>query len=320
MIQYIKKYVLIEKYRTKKCSKCEEIHPATLDYFESNKSNKYKLSSRCKICIKTFKIRKLKRKVLVEKIKIKTNNRYVLFEKTIKKQCVKCNEIKILELYPIDKNLISGFKKICKKCTNLIQKENGSTKRWYEAHKETESEKRKLRHINNKEHENKVNNAWYARNKNNRKETIKEYRENNPEKVEQWIKDYKPTLNKKRRERRKVDIIFKLKISVSNLIRGSFKRTGFTKRLRAEIILGCTVEEFRLHLEKQFEPWMNWNNYGMYNKNGDRTWCIDHFRPLASALTEGDVIKLNHYKNLRPLCSLENAIKYSKIIDYQDIS
>lgn len=32
-----------------------------------------------------------------------------------------------------------------------------------------------------------------------------------------------------------------------------------------EQILGCLYDEFKQHLEKQFEPWMTWNNRGLYN-------------------------------------------------------
>jgi hypothetical protein len=51
---------------------------------------------------------------------------------------------------------------------------------------------------------------------------------------------------------------------------------------------------------------MTWENYGLYNKQFNYGWDIDHIVPLASAITEEDVIKLNHYTNLQPLCSYTN--------------
>jgi hypothetical protein len=30
--------------------------------------------------------------------------------------------------------------------------------------------------------------------------------------------------------------------------------------------LGCSIEELRLYLEHQFEPWMTWANYGCFNE------------------------------------------------------
>jgi len=59
---------------------------------------------------------------------------------------------------------------------------------------------------------------------------------------------------------------------------------------------------------------MNWNNYGVYNSKGKRTWNIDHIIPISLAQTKEEIIKLNHHTNLRPLCSKENLGKSNKII------
>ena len=60
---------------------------------------------------------------------------------------------------------------------------------------------------------------------------------------------------------------------------------------------------------------MNWENYGMYNGDLCFGWDIDHIIPVSSAKTEEEILKLNHYTNLQPLCSKENRdIKKNKII------
>ena len=51
---------------------------------------------------------------------------------------------------------------------------------------------------------------------------------------------------------------------------------------------------------------MSWNNYGLYNGELNYGWDIDHIMPLSSAKTQEDIIKLNHYSNLQPLCSYHN--------------
>jgi hypothetical protein len=52
---------------------------------------------------------------------------------------------------------------------------------------------------------------------------------------------------------------------------------------------------------------MNWNNYGLYESNKlNYGWDIDHIVPLDICETEEDVIRLNHYTNLQPLCSYTN--------------
>jgi hypothetical protein len=57
---------------------------------------------------------------------------------------------------------------------------------------------------------------------------------------------------------------------------------------------------------------MNWDNRGLYNGQRNYGWDIDHIIPLATAKTIEDVIKLNHYTNLRPRCSYLNRV-YDKI-------
>ena len=77
----------------------------------------------------------------------------------------------------------------------------------------------------------------------------------------------------------------------------------------------CSFEVLKLYLESKFETWMNWDNYGLYNGKLNYGWDIDHIIPLCSALKEEDVIKLNHYTNLQPLCSKVNRdIKHSNIV------
>lgn len=53
---------------------------------------------------------------------------------------------------------------------------------------------------------------------------------------------------------------------------------------------------------------MNWDNYGLYNGEPKYGWDIDYKIPTSSAITEEDVIKLNHYSNLQPLCSYVNRV------------
>ena len=60
---------------------------------------------------------------------------------------------------------------------------------------------------------------------------------------------------------------------------------------------------------------MNWENYGKYEKDKYNVgWDIGHIIPLKTAKTEEDIIRLNNYTNLKPLCSKINRdIKRNKI-------
>jgi hypothetical protein len=51
---------------------------------------------------------------------------------------------------------------------------------------------------------------------------------------------------------------------------------------------------------------MNWDNRGLYNGTPEYGWDIDHMIPSCSAKTEEELIQLNHYSNLQPLCSYIN--------------
>jgi hypothetical protein len=46
-------------------------------------------------------------------------------------------------------------------------------------------------------------------------------------------------------------------------------------------------------------------------------WHLDHIIPLATATTEEDVIRLNHYTNFQPLWADDNLKKSNKIIEQQ---
>jgi len=45
-------------------------------------------------------------------------------------------------------------------------------------------------------------------------------------------------------------------------------------------------------------------------------WDIDHIIPLSAAETEEDIIRLNHHKNLQPLCSKVNRYIKRDILDF----
>jgi hypothetical protein len=85
----------------------------------------------------------------------------------------------------------------------------------------------------------------------------------------------------------------KLRVILGHPIGHSFK-----------LLVGCTVSEFREHIERQFQPGMTWQNYGSL-------WHLDHIRPLASFdLTQKEQQFAScHFTNLRPLWAQENMTR-----------
>ena len=119
--------------------------------------------------------------------------------------------------------------------------------------------------------------------------------------------------NKFVREKRLKNPLFRLTTDIRSIIGKALRRNGYKKTSKTNKILGCSFEDFKLYLESKFESWMNWNNRGLYNGDLNYGWDIDHIIPLAAAKTEDEIIKLNHYTNLQPLCSKYNRdIKKNK--------
>ena len=106
----------------------------------------------------------------------------------------------------------------------------------------------------------------------------------------------------------KTDPIFALKKRIRSLIGNAFASVGCRKNADTQRILGCTFEEFKQHLERQFTDGMRWEKMGV-------AIHMDHIIPLATAKTEQDVIALNHFSNIRPLWAEENIKKGAKILE-----
>jgi len=119
---------------------------------------------------------------------------------------------------------------------------------------------------------------------------------------------FKETVNKRSRERKKIDPMFKLATNMRTRLGHFYKAKNIRKTNPTFIMVGCTQEYLKKHLEKQFKPGMNWQNH---TPNG---WHIDHHTPLSSAKTYEDIVKLMHYTNLKPLWATENLKKSNKII------
>ena len=68
-------------------------------------------------------------------------------------------------------------------------------------------------------------------------------------------------------------------------------------------MLGCSIDEARVHLESQFSEGMSWDNHG--------DWHIDHIKPLSwfDLSDPKQMAEACHYTNLQPLWGSENISK-----------
>jgi hypothetical protein len=211
------------------------------------------------------------------------------------KICTKCNIEKELTNFGNSKDYADGLKKQCKQCASAYNKAYQIS--YYQDNKEELKEDARDYYNNNSESINKKRRKYTDEQKEELKRTVNDRR-----------RIYENTY---RKERKKRDPLFKLLVDTRSLINSSFKRTGFTKSMSSEKLIGCSLIYFREYLEGMFEDWMTWDNKGN-PKDGilepNKSWDIDHIIPISSAKTEEELIELNHYTNLQPLCSYENRI------------
>ena len=99
---------------------------------------------------------------------------------------------------------------------------------------------------------------------------------------------------------------------LANIVRSRvYQALKHNKKMCSTEYLGCTIEEFREHIELQFKEGMTWDNYGK--------WHIDHKIPITYKQdgiipTLEVVAKRLHYTNTQPLWASENISKGNRYI------
>jgi hypothetical protein len=255
-------------------------------------------------------------------------------DKKLIKICKKCKLEKDLIFYHKDKSKKDGHRNSCKSCqkeySDSFYLENKNrlcdySNNYYKDVCNNLDYKFKRREYmsdyssENKESIKEYNKKYNSDNREKISDNKKVYRENNKENIKKYKIDNKEKIRdyslKYYYNRIETDNLFYLSFKIRNLIRISIKKRGYSKKTKTNEILGCSFIDFKKHLESKFEPWMTWDNHGIYSGVFNYGWDIDHIVPVSSAKTEEDVIRLNHYTNLQPLCSFINrVIKREKLI------
>lgn len=168
--------------------------------------------------------------------------------------------------------------------------------------KKAQLARNRARYARNPGEYNEVRKAWYVKNREQELERQKERRRKNPGAHKEW-KRRNPEKMRAIRAReiaRHPELILKAKLRCR--ITAAMKRLGHHKTCGTVDILGCSITDFREHIQKQFSPGMNWNNHGL--------WHIDHIIPLGSAKTPDEFFVLCHHTNLQPLWASDNMKKW----------
>lgn len=128
------------------------------------------------------------------------------------------------------------------------------------------------------------------------------YHSNHKEEAKLYNKGQIERIKQKNKIRRIESINYKLNNNTLNLINACLK-SRMKQSPSLEERCGYTVEQLRQHIQSQFTPEMNWDNYGSY-------WELDHIIPRFKFYYESyDDEQFKQcwaLNNLRPLTVKEN--------------
>jgi hypothetical protein len=230
----------------------------------------------CKPCVRAYD---KKRKGTGDKIGAPITNPVI----DGKKRCPTCGVTKPVEDFAKDSKSRTGYQSRCKACAKAHH-----LKKMEDPEYRAKRSARALR--------------WAQANPERASVTKRRWDEQNPEK--------KVAIQKRARR--------KFLSNQSNKLGANFRTRAWialkgcvqeTKRGISEdsilALLGCSLDEWKTHLEAQFKPGMTWENWA---RDG---WHIDHIVPLASFDLEDpeQAAVAFHYSNTQPLWASENLSK-----------
>ena len=131
--------------------------------------------------------------------------------------------------------------------------------------------------------------------------------------ISQKINREKQKYDTKRRE----EPGYKLRKIISNAIYCALAKYNLSKGGSILDYLYYTMEELKKHIESLFEPWMTWENWGVYdpetwddNDKSTWTWQLDHIIPASTfkytSMDDSEFQKCWALSNLRPLNAKHN--------------
>ena len=226
------------------------------------------------------------------------------------KTCNKCEEVfpKTNEHFSYKNKKKGYFSPYCKVCDRArcreFHKDNyGVNEEWTK--KRIEGNRKSS--LKNPELYAEIKKRWYSE---NRDLTIQR------SKARSRIPEVRKERNRRHKERCATEPAYKMKCLVNGAV---YDRLSGRRENRDKTVwqaLPYTSEELREHLEKQFEPWMNWENHG--------EWHIDHIYPQSKlpydSLDHPNFQKCWALENLRPLDSIENIKKGNKVFTEDEYS
>ncbi len=116
-----------------------------------------------------------------------------------------------------------------------------------------------------------------------------------------WVLKNKGYFNIYNKKRKTVDPAFKLRMYLRSRVNKAIR--GIVKQGSAVNDLGCSIQEFKKYIERQFTGWMCWATYG--------EWELDHIIALSKfdLTNKEQFAKACHYTNYQPLWKSDNRAK-----------
>lgn len=173
------------------------------------------------------------------------------------------------------------YSSICTKCRKDYYKTY--KKNWYIKNKQHCISQHKNNYIKNRDHILQINKLYRENNYIQIKKAAALYRK---------TKEYKTKRNNYLINRRKTNPLFKLNYVLNNRFREILKYKKFNKSKT----LNLDWLQIKLHLERQFNSKMSWENHGTY-------WSIEHKIPLSWFDNINDLLLIGW--NINNICPLE---------------
>lgn len=240
------------------------------------------------------------------------------------KFCTMCKQNKLKSEFTKCKTNKDGLDNRCKSCKKIINDSLREVKqKHYNEHKEQyiqrakayrQEHKEQIRSYRNQNKEeylkkykeyNETHKDQRKQYKQEHKESIRQYnREYNKrykEKYKIWVKEHPEKIKQYRQTKQNRDS-FKLRV-VSCVATALQCNNNKTANLDSVGLVVYNLEQLKQHLESQFTPEMNWDNYGSY-------WELDHIIPQNlfnfNSSQDSDFQICWSLANLRPLTVKEN--------------
>ena len=178
----------------------------------------------------------------------------------------------------------------------------------------------------------KYRKEWLVNNKEKRHKYIVEYRSKNRERINGLARKRNQTdptksrsyrkkhilrhgdvyrkmraeyMRNKRRDDLNFNIAFKLRVRMRAALKDNPKKSGMLG------LLGCSLAEFREHIESRFTEGMTWQKFFRGEIH------LDHIRPCSSfnLSDQEQQYQCFNYKNIQPLWAKDNLVKNNKYMN-----